>query len=134
MAFEDKYRLSAHAVITDAAGRVLLLKANYGDRAWGLPGGGLEPGETVHEALLRECREEIGCAVAIGYLSGVYYHSVLGAHAAIFRCRLHEDAVIQLSDEHSEHRYCELDQLTPIQRVRVDDCLNFDGTARSRRF
>lgn len=134
MAFEDKYRLSAHAVITDPAGRVLLLKANYGDRAWGLPGGGLEPGETVHEALLRECREEIGCEVAVGHLSGVYYHSALGAHAAIFRCRLRADAVIRLSDEHSEHRYYELDQLTPIQRVRVDDCLNFDGTARSRRF
>lgn len=134
MGFEDKYRLSAHAVITDAAGRVLLLKANYADRAWGLPGGGLEPGETLHEALVRECREELGCEVAVAYLSGVYYHSALAAHAAIFRCQLTDGAVVQLSDEHSEHRYFELAELPPVQRVRVDDCLNFDGNARSRRF
>lgn len=134
MGFEDRYRLSAHAVITDGSGRILLLKADYGDRAWGLPGGGLEPGETLHEALLRECREELGCEVEVGYLSGVYYHSALDAHAAIFRCHLAQGSVVKLSDEHCEHRYFELQQLSPVQRVRVDDCLDFDGNARSRRF
>lgn len=134
MGFEDRFRLSAHAVITDAAGRVLLLKADYGDRAWGLPGGGLEPGETLHEALLRECREELGCEVTVGYLSGVYYHSALDAHAAIFRCQLQEGARVRLSSEHSEQRYFELDELSPVQRQRVKDCLGFDGNARSRRF
>lgn len=134
MGFDDKYRLSAHAVITEASGRILLLKASYGDEAWGLPGGGLEPGETLHEALVRECREELGCEVAITYLSGVYYHSMLDAHAAVFRCYLAEGAIVKLSDEHSEHRYFELDQLSSIQRLRVGDCLNFDGNARSRRF
>jgi len=57
MAFEDRFRLSSHAVITNELGQVLLLKANYGNFAWGLPGGALEPGETIHEALLRECRK-----------------------------------------------------------------------------
>ena len=134
MGFEDRYRVSAHGVITDAAGHVLLLKADYGDRAWGLPGGGLEPGETLHEALVRECREELGCEVAISYLSGVYYHAALEAHAAIFRCHLSDDTVVKLSREHSEHRYFALDELSTVQRQRVDDCLNFDGNARSRRF
>jgi 8-oxo-dGTP pyrophosphatase MutT (NUDIX family) len=47
MGFDDRYRLSAHAVITDEAGRVLLLQATYGDRRWGLPGGAVDPGETL---------------------------------------------------------------------------------------
>jgi 8-oxo-dGTP pyrophosphatase MutT (NUDIX family) len=132
--FDDRYRLSAHAVITDVTGRVLLLKAAYGDEAWGLPGGGLEPGETLHEALVRECREELGCEVAVSVLSGVYYHSALQAHAAVFRCYLADAAVVKLSDEHSEYRYFELEQLAPVQRLRVSDCLNFDGNARTRRF
>ena len=42
MAFQDFYRLSSHAVLTNDAGQVLLLKANYADQAWGLPGGALD--------------------------------------------------------------------------------------------
>jgi 8-oxo-dGTP diphosphatase len=51
MAYNDKFRLSSHAVITDADDNVLLLKANYGNFDFGLPGGALEPGETIHQAL-----------------------------------------------------------------------------------
>ena len=54
MAFDDKFRLSSHAVILNYIGEVLLLKAEYGAKSWGLPGGALEPGETIHEALLRK--------------------------------------------------------------------------------
>lgn len=42
MAFTDFYRLSAHGVITNASGEVLLLKASYGELSWGLPGGALD--------------------------------------------------------------------------------------------
>ena len=75
MAFNDTFRLSSHAVITNPDGHILLLKANYGSFSWGLPGGALEPGETIHEALIRECTEELNCDVVIDYLSGVYFHS-----------------------------------------------------------
>ena len=36
-----------------------------------LPGGGQEPGETIPEALQRECREEIGTVVEVGPLTFV---------------------------------------------------------------
>ena len=57
MSFEDQFRLSSHAVITNDHGHILQLKQTYGDKRWGLPGGALEPGETIHEALFRECLE-----------------------------------------------------------------------------
>ena len=65
MAFNDTFRISSHGVVFNALGQVLLLKATYGNCAWGLPGGALEPGETIHQALLRECYEELGVNVEI---------------------------------------------------------------------
>lgn len=134
MAFTDFYRLSAHAVITNASGEVLLLKASYGEQGWGLPGRALDVGETVHQALLRECQEELGCEVKIEHLTGIYYHKAFNSHAFIFRASLSEDAVIRLSDEHLAHRYYKLSELSKVQQHRVSACLNFTGTVDSAAF
>lgn len=134
MAFHDLYRMSSHAVISNDQNQILLLKATYADLAWGLPGGALDQGETVHEALLRECREELGCEIRLDYLSGVYYHSVVNSHAFIFRCHILDPFVIRLSDEHSEYRWFEISALSKVQQIRVQDCLNFNGTVISRSF
>ncbi|SDZ95392.1 NUDIX hydrolase [Microbulbifer marinus] len=134
MGFEDTYRLSAHAVITNETGEVLQLRATYADRSWGLPGGALDPGETIHEALLRECREELGREVQIDYLSGVYYHRVYSSHVFIFRAHFTDSAAITLSSEHSELGYFPLQALSPVQLQRVRDCLEFNGQVRSAKF
>jgi len=134
MAFNDRFRISSHAVITNAQGEVLLLQASYGSQAWGLPGGALEPGETIHQALLRECLEELGVVVDIDCLTGVYYHRQFESQACIFRCRLPAAASLVLSDEHLAWRYWPLDELSPVQKQRVADCLAFDGVVRSAAF
>ena len=134
MAFDDMYRMSSHAVITNLDQQVLLLKATYGSYAWGLPGGGLDVGETIHEALKRECKEELGCEIYIDYLSGVYYHSAVNSHAFIFKCVLNPTQNIQLSNEHSEYRWFNLDELSEVQKIRVQDCLDFKGDVMSRSF
>ena len=38
---------------------------------WEFPGGKVEPGESHAQALKRECREELGCAVAVTVASPV---------------------------------------------------------------
>jgi 8-oxo-dGTP pyrophosphatase MutT (NUDIX family) len=134
MAFNDLFRLSSHAVITNTVGEVLLLKATYGDKHWGLPGGGLDPNETIHQALQRECFEELGCEVDVQYLSGVYFHSAYQSQAFIFRCALPQAATIRLSDEHSEYAYVAVTELSNIQQQRVNECLAFSGVVRSAAF
>lgn len=63
-----RMRNSAKAIII-ADDRLLAMKAKD---QWGvyylLPGGGQEFGETIHEALRRECLEEISAEVEIGEL------------------------------------------------------------------
>ena len=126
--------MSVHAVITDADGCVLQLKQTYGNLAWGLPGGAIDPGETVVETLRRECREELGVDVAIGPLTGIYYHAKFNSHALIFRCSLPADIELSLSSEHSDFRFFRLDELSTVQRQRIDDCLTYDGQLRTAAF
>jgi 8-oxo-dGTP diphosphatase len=134
MAFEDLFRLSSHAVITNEEGKILQLKSTYEGNRWVVPGGALDPGETIHEALLRECQEELGINVNILYMSGIYFHKAYNAQACLFRCEIPENSKIILSSEHSEYRYFELEELSPIQKIRIQDCLQFDGKVKSQKF
>ncbi|OTG87725.1 NUDIX hydrolase [Acinetobacter sp. ANC 4558] len=135
MAFHDLYRLSSHAVITNVQNQVLLLKANYAECVWGLPGGALDMGETIHQALIRECFEELNCHIQVEYLSGVYFHAAVTSHAFIFRCSIKDESeVFQLSAEHSAFKWFNLSELTAVQRIRVEDCLNYQGQVFSRSF
>lgn len=134
MSFEDQFRISVHAVITNDEGHILQVKATYGELRWGLPGGTLDPGETIHEALFRECFEELGVEVDILYLSGFYYHKAYNSQVGIFRCELPKNPVIVLSSEHSEYRYFPMDELSVVQKHRINDCLHFDGKVKSFKF
>ncbi len=46
-------------------GKVLLVQQSVESREWSLPGGKLEPGETIAEGLIREMREETGLDVRL---------------------------------------------------------------------
>lgn len=65
-----RFRNSVKAVIL-RDGAVLM---TVNEDQWGefllLPGGGQEFGESMAEALIRECREELGCEVIVGDILG----------------------------------------------------------------
>lgn len=74
--FDDPYpepehytmRPTAKGFVFDQEGRVCLLHV---ENLYGLPGGGIEGGETPEQAFIRECKEEIGCAIEIVSSLGV---------------------------------------------------------------
>jgi len=66
-------RLSVSAVVRRVrGGEEFLLMQRSDNGHWGLPGGHVEPGESVTDAALREIREETGWRVELGRLIGVY--------------------------------------------------------------
>jgi nucleoside triphosphatase len=71
----DKYRVGVVGLIRNKAGAYLLCKMPK-DRGmfpgqWAIPGGGMEPNETMTEAIQREFREEVG--LEIGELQPIYF-------------------------------------------------------------
>ena len=64
-------RLVVGCVLLDEQRRVLLMQRSDNQR-WALPGGGVESGESVAEALVREVAEETGLTVRPLQLVGVY--------------------------------------------------------------
>ena len=55
----------------DEPGQILLMRRSDNGH-WGLPGGYVEPGESVQSAAQREVLEETGCEIEVGRLVGVY--------------------------------------------------------------
>ncbi len=134
MAYQDLYRLSVHAAIFDDEQNVLFVRTTYGAKAWTLPGGAIDPGETIHETLVREVREELGREIKVLYLSGVYYHAPHNSHAFVFKCEFADKSPIQLSEEHSEFSYLPRSELKASHKKKIEDCLNFDGNTVSAKF
>jgi ADP-ribose pyrophosphatase YjhB (NUDIX family) len=81
------------AIITDAAGRLLLIRRANPPQAgrWSLPGGKVEPGESDEQALVREVAEETGLHVEPGRLVGAVERP--GPGGAVFDIRDYTAAV-----------------------------------------
>ncbi len=68
------------AVVRDAEGRLLVVqRANEPGRGlWSVPGGRVEPGESAHEAVVREVAEETRLTVVVSRLAGVVERAAPG--------------------------------------------------------
>jgi 8-oxo-dGTP pyrophosphatase MutT (NUDIX family) len=70
-----------------ARGRALPIQRADNDR-WELPGGVLELGETIHDGLRREVREETGLGIEPIAVTGVYKNMTRAIIALVFRCKI----------------------------------------------
>lgn len=58
-------------VARDGEGRILLIHRTDND-LWSIPGGAIEPGESVRQTAIRETKEETGYDVEVTGLIGIY--------------------------------------------------------------
>lgn len=110
-----RHSVSVAAAVVNDEGLVLAIRRRDGGR-WEPPGGVLELGETIHEGLVREVREETGLTVEPGPLTGVYKNMTQGIVALVFRSRV-AGGEIRTGDEAAEVRW-----LDPAEiRERMDE-------------
>lgn len=129
---DPTHRVGAFAVIRDDQGRVLISRRV--DSGWyNLPGGGVEPHESVSEGLVREVREETGLAIEAGRLIGLYSKPQKHEIVLTFAARVVGGSMIA-SDEADHHEFVQPDQLhtfaiLPKHLERIQDALRDEPAA-----
>jgi len=129
------------AMVQDGKGNVLLVKSNH-RKSWEFPGGQVELGENIEEAVIREIKEESGVDVTVKSLAALYssiqqtiwYDGVTKVPSKLnldFICD-YIGGELTTSDETSEVIWCSrekaLDMIThPIFKMRMENLLNFSG-------
>lgn len=110
----DIVTLGAQGVIVDDASRVLLIRHGYRP-GWHFPGGGVERGEEIEDALAREVLEETGVIITEpAQLLGIYSHfdQFPGDHIVLFMIRQwRRDTVPAPNAEIAEQRFFALDEV-----------------------
>ena len=87
--FARPLTLGTRAMVIDGQGRIFLIKHSYVD-GWHLPGGGVEKGETIGEAMARELVEEGNIRLTgAPRLHGVYFNKRVSRrdHVALYIVR-----------------------------------------------
>jgi len=124
---------SVTAVVTNEAGELLLVhKTDHG--LWALPGGGMDPGESIAQAAVRETKEETGMDIEVTGIVGLYTNpnhviayddgEVRQQFSVCFTTRL-VGGQLATSSETSEVGFVALDRLDDLNihtsmRLRID--------------
>ena len=99
MSMQHPQPIPAVAAVIVADGKLLLIRRGTepSKGKWSVPGGRVEFGETLEDALKREVREETGLEIEVGDLAGVYeliVHPTLNAQLSTLGGLAHHYVII----------------------------------------
>jgi 8-oxo-dGTP pyrophosphatase MutT (NUDIX family) len=129
--FARAMTLGVRGLIIDGSGRIFLVKHSY-VAGWHLPGGGVEPGETLLQALARELREEGNIELTgPAQLHGVFFNRRISRrdHVVLFVVReFRQSAMPKPNHEIVAHGFFPLeilpDDTTRATRARIAEVLS----------
>ena len=87
---------------------------------WEFVGGKVEPGENGPEALVRECREELGVELAVGdaFMDVTHEYPDLTVHLTLYESTIARGEVQKL--EHNDIRWITVDEIAQLEFCPAD--------------
>ena len=109
------------AIIRDG-NKVFATQRGYGEYkdGWEFPGGKIEPGETPHQALIREIKEELATDIAVGdYLTTIEYdYPSFHLSMQCCWCRIVDGPLVL--KEHEAARWLDVDHIDSVDWLPAD--------------
>ncbi|PIR93514.1 hypothetical protein COT99_00415 [Candidatus Falkowbacteria bacterium CG10_big_fil_rev_8_21_14_0_10_43_10] len=122
------YKIHGVRIIIRNKNKILVLKRADSDKSdsnlWDIPGGKIEQGESIDDAIKREVLEEIGVAmppVILKDLHGLIFEDFDDVNKlviAVFFCDI-PSINIHLNPEHSEYEWIDVKELTERKLGRI---------------
>jgi len=114
-------QITTQAVIKNKRGEILLLRRNKIGGWFTLPGGTVNEGETINQAIEREVFEETGLKIAIGRPLWIWQSNHIGKELVgiVFATKeiFPNNIRIKLSPEHNEYSWCSIEKLFSDETV-----------------
>ena len=88
---------------------------------WEFVGGKVETGETREQALIRECKEELGISVSVAdvFMDVIHQYPDLKVHLTLFNASVLSGELQKL--EHNDLRWITVDEIDEYQFCSADD-------------
>ena len=124
--------LTVLTIVEDEHRNILLMRRHntgFGDGMYSLPGGHVDKGENIHDAAVRECKEEVGIDVLVSPIIGVIHSNVdreFIHFVALVESSYWSGEVTNMEPDQCDHLYwCNPnslpDNILPCIRIAIDN-------------
>ena len=125
-----KHIIAVSANVIDEDGNILLVRTHVRSDTWEAPGGQVEEGETLDQAVCREVFEETGIVISPVGITGVYYNVTKNLLAIVFKAHYDSGSIKIQPEEIKEAKFIKLTEenidqyiTRPHMKSRTLDCL-----------
>lgn len=126
-----KHIVAVSALVTNENNETLLVKTHWRSDTWESPGGQVEEGEALDEAVCREVLEETGITIRPIGITGVYYNATNQVLSVVFKAEFVSGKIKIQPEEIKEAKFVQLTEANidqyvtrPNMKSRTLDAMN----------